>query len=232
MRTAENEILGARGTSLADGDGSLSRALSQGLDTPVAALRATMESLSHELLDRSLGTVQPMRMAGVLREVDRIGKNVRELCHLAAPPVPRPLACSLEEIVNAAQAQLSPESRARIMVARHGGTETIQVDGPLLAGCLRRLLENALEATDEYVLIITRRDSRRISLTVFDDAPSAFGPDWKPTPFQTTKPNHLGLGLTLTQRDVALLNGRLDYLSTPGGETCVRITIPSREETR
>lgn len=218
--------------ALRSGDDSLLRALSQGLDTPLSALRAAMESLNQELQLKNGAGVQPMRLDGVLREVDRLGKNVRELCAFASPPVPRPLACSLEEIVYAARAQLAPELRARVVAARCEPGEPLEVDGPLLSGCLRRLLENALEATDELVLVIARREADCASFCVIDDAPSALGPDWKPVPFRSTKPNHLGLGLTLAQRDVGLLNGRLEFLSTPGGETCVRITIQSKEHVR
>ena len=214
-------------------DASLSRALTQGLDTPLAALRATMESLTQELQQRGSGNpLQPMRLDGVMREVDRLGRNVRELCDFAAPPVPRPLSCSLEEIVLSARAQLEPELRQRVVVARCEPGAALDVDGPLLSGCLRRLLENALEATEEVVLVVARRDEEGASFSVIDDAPSTLGPGWKPVPFHTTKPNHMGLGLALTQRDIALLGGRLEFLSTPGGETCVRITIRTKEDDR
>jgi signal transduction histidine kinase len=199
----------------------LSRALAQGLNLPLSALRATMESLTLELAD---GTVRPQRLAGVLREVDRLGKNVRELLDFAARPTVRAQPCSLEEIVSAARVQLTPELRARVTAARCGRPGALVTDAPLLAGCLRRLLENALEAGTEQVLVVARREEHSASLAVFDDA-RGFGQDPQCIPFRTTKPNHLGLGLVLTQRDVELLRGRLEFLSTPGGGTCVRITI-------
>ena len=209
-------------------DGSFARALAQGLDTPLSALRATMESFGHELQAVSVRpAMRPQRLAGVLQEVERLGKNVRELCDFAAAPVPQALACTLDEIVTSARAQLWPEQREQVVAACEANV-SIDVDGPLLAGCLRRLLENALEATDELVLLVARRAGDGASFTVVDDAPSALGPDWQVVPFQTTKPNHLGLGLALTQRDVALIDGRLEFLSSPGGQTCVRISIPSK----
>ena len=234
MRPAENETTRPRGALLPgelQSDESVSRALAQGLDTPLAALRATMESLTHEL-DQKRGVLPSQRMDGVLREVDRLGKNVRELCDYAAPPVLRPLACSLAEIVEAARAQLTPEQRDRVVVARCEAGAGLEVDGPLLSSCLRRLLENALEATEEVALVVARIEHGAASFSVVDDAPNAFGPDWKPVPFRTTKPNHLGLGLALTQRDIALLNGDLEFLTTPGGGTCVRITIRPKEDSR
>jgi signal transduction histidine kinase len=212
-------------------EGSLARALLQGLNTPLAALRATMETLGQEML-QSGHTVKPLRIDGVLREVDLLGKNVRGLCELATPPVPLPLACSLEEIVSAARSGLPLELRARVIAARTEPGASIEVDGPLLSVCLRRLLENALEASDGPVLVVARRENGQATLSVIDDAPSSLGPGWQPVPFHSTKPNHIGLGLTLTRRDVALLDGRLEFLSMPDGATCVRITIPSKENDR
>jgi signal transduction histidine kinase len=119
-----------------------------------------------------------------------------------------------------------------VVVARCEPGAALDVDGPLLSGCVRRLLENALEATDGLVLVIARLSEGQASITVVDDAPSALGPSFEPVPFRTTKPNHLGLGLALTQRDLAFLNGRLEFLSIPGGETCVRITVQLKEDVR
>lgn len=230
MRTPDPD--GALATVPSVDDGSFSRALAQGLDTPLDALRATMESLSQELRQASGTALPPLRIDGVLREVDRLGKNVRELVEYATPPVPRPLACALEEIVHAARAPLAPEHKERVVVARSEPGAPLEVDGPLLSSCLRRLLENALEASDGQVLVIARRERGEASFTVVDGAPSTLGPSFRPVPFRTTKPNHLGLGLALTQRDVALLHGRLEFLSTPGGETCVRITVQLKEDVR
>jgi len=202
----------------------LSRALAQGLDLPLCALRATMESLTLELADAGVGA---QRLDGVLREVDRLGKNVRELLDFAALPTVCAEPCSLDEIVGTARAQLSPEQRRRITAARCERDARIHTDAPLLSACLRRLIENALEAGSEQALVVARLHDGRASFAVFDDA-AGFGHDGC-VPFRTTKPNHLGLGLALTRRDVELLQGQLEFLATPGGGTCVRITIAASE---
>ena len=125
------------------------------------------------------------------------------------------------------------ELRERVVSARIEPGASLVVDGPLLSTCLRRLLENALEAGTGPVLVVARREGGRTSFSVLDESGAdAFGPEWHPTPFLTTKPNHIGLGLALTQRDVALLGGRLEFLRNPGGETCVRMTFESTERAR
>jgi signal transduction histidine kinase len=233
MHTDVNRSANAR-AHLDGAEAALSRALAQGLDTPLAALRATVESLEQELQHGA--RPRPQRIDGVLREVDRLGRNVGELVDFASPPVPSPLACTLDEIVEAARAQLPLEQRRRVIAARCEPGKRFHVDGPLLALCLRRVLENALEATAEPVFVVARRLDRECTLSVFDGAPSPLGPGWQPVPFRSSKPNHLGLGLTLVKRDVALLGGRLEFPSSPpdaiGEQTCVRITLPTREEIR
>jgi len=208
----------------------LSRALAQGLDTPLSALRASLETIGLELRAGVKG-IQPMRIEGVLGEFERLGRNVQELLDYATLPEVRPLSCSLEEIVRAARAPLSPAFKERVTLAQVEPGAELDVDGPLLASALRRLIENALEAGSGEVLVVARREASGTSFSVIDDA-AGFGPDWQPTPFCTTKPNHLGLGLALTRRDVALLGGRLEFLRTPGGETCVRISLDSKESAR
>jgi len=232
MQTSEKRQPASAGAPLPQHDGALSRALLQGLETPIAALRASVESLSQELWQKNKEGAPSFQLDGVLREVELIGHNVRELCAFASPPVPHPLKCTLKEIVSAARQHLPAEQRSRVLAARCEEEPAIRVDGPLLASCLRRLIENALEATEGSVLVVARIEEGAASFSVIDDAPSALGPGWQPAPFHTTKPNHLGLGLTLTQRDVALLGGRLEFPSTPRGQTCVRITIRLKEDDR
>lgn len=220
---------GAQATPVDRQDGSLHRALLQGLETPIAALRASMESLSQALREDS-AEARSARVDWALREVELIGRNVRGLCDFASPPVPRPLACSLEEIVSAARQRLTPEQRERVLMARCAARMAVRVDGPLLAECLLRLIENALEASEGLVLIVARTEGTCVSFSVIDDSARALAPGWEPIPFRTTKPNRLGLGLALTQRDVALLGGSLEFAPLPDGGTCARVTVMAREE--
>ncbi len=231
--TSEPEAREVRGPGAAPAPsgGAFSRALTQGLNLPITALRASVESLSQELSQVGVGA---LRIVGVLREVERLAENVRELVDFATPPVLRPLRCTLEEILSGARAALPAARRGRVLLARMGRGAALHLDGPLLSTCLRRLTENALEAGSEHVLLVGRAGPGCAVFSVIDDAPGGFDPDSALADFHTTKPNHLGLGIALTRRDVALMNGRLEFLSTPGGETCARITVPAAavEETR
>ncbi len=205
-------------------NGAFSHALRQGLDLPLTALRASMEALRLEL---SRDGIAGRRIHGVLREVERLSENARSLLDFATLPEPRPLRCSVEEILRSARSALDAGQRPRVLVAPVQGRTFLDVDGPLLSNCLRRLAENALEAGSEHVLLVGRLAERQATFSVIDDARRGFEAAPMLAAFRTTKPNHLGLGLTLTQRDVELMQGRLEFLPTVAGETCVRITVPA-----
>lgn len=205
----------------------LGRALAEGLNLPLSALRASMEALTQEL---ARGGVGPLLIDGVLREVDRLGRNVQELLDYATPPVVRPLRCTIEEIVTSARRQLAGASKNRVVAAHERAGATIVVDGPLLSICLRRLLENALEASSELVLVVTRQENGRTSFTILDDGQEPLDLDRTHATFRTTRPNQLGLGIELARRDVESMLGELEFLACPGGGKLARLIVPDSTE--
>ena len=200
-------------------------ALSQALDIPLGALRASMESLEKALAREGDSS---LILTGALEEVDRLERNVRELVDFASQPKPMPLRCTVAEILLSATGSLPPEMRERVLIALAEEDSTLQVDGPLLARTLRRFLENALEAGAEQVLLSARHVSEGTQFTVVDDAPQHLDAEWAVPAFRSTKRNHLGLGLSLAKRDVALLEGSIEFVKGPRGDKFVTVTIPDR----
>ncbi len=227
MRAVRDDSVSRGVSGLLAANQELGAALSQGLDLPLSALRASMESLCATLGrngdDRAL-------VDGVLEEFDRLGRNVRVLMELASPPVPQPLRCTAAEIALSARHGLPVALRARVTLARMDDGAAFEVDGPLLARVLHRLIENSLEAGSEQVLLIVRPEGQRWCFSVVDDAAVPFDADWAVSAFHSTKHNHLGLGLALAKRDLALIGGTLEFRRTHRGETCATVTIPRTAE--
>jgi signal transduction histidine kinase len=197
----------------------LEEKLSRSIDLPLAALRASLESLNE-----SLPGTDPL--GGIIQEVLRIGANVRELVEFTCPPCPRPVTCSALEVTFNALRGLSSEHRERVILARVEATGNMHTDPTLLASGLRRVIENALEATADQILLTVRQRAGETVFSVIDRSSEPFDAGLATTPFLSTKKNHLGLGLALTQRDLGLVGGSLRLDRTNLGDTCVVVTVP------
>lgn len=208
---------------LADADPAVRQALDHGLALPVAALRAAMETLWHEFpRDARI----PPGVHGALQEVELLGRNVAALLELAAPPEPRPLRCSLEEVLRSAWRPLPHAWTNRLIVARPNDAGSFEVDGPLLSRALSRLLENAFEAGAEEVLLAADIEGDEVRFSVVDHARESFEPEEAFEPFRSWRPARLGLGLPLARRAVEALDGTLELAHVPGRETCACVRVP------
>lgn len=195
--------------------------LARSIDLPLAALRASLESLNH-----SLPGEDPL--GGVIDEVLRIGTNVRELVEFTCPPQPQPTRCQAAEITGSALRGLSDELRERILVAEIDSRCELSTDVSLVASALRRVIENALEAATDQVLLTVRQDDEFTTFSVIDHSAKSFDPHRAITPFHSTKSNHMGLGLALTRRDLGLVGGSLRIERTKREDTTVSLSVPNQ----
>lgn len=105
-----------------------------------------------------------------------------------------------------------------------------------LTDAVKSLIENALEAVppEGRVLVRTFRDDSakrpRVVLEIIDNGAGMspeFVRDRLFKPFQTTKPDGVGLGLATASQIVAFHNGKFGVLTRPGGGTVVRVAFPA-----
>lgn len=104
-----------------------------------------------------------------------------------------------------------------------------------LAGALKTLVDNALEAAPEgRVVIRTYRDDTgkypRVVVEVIDNGPGMtpeFVRDRLFKPFQTTKPDGVGLGLATASQIIHFHQGKINVLTRRGGGTIVRSSFPA-----
>lgn len=218
MSTAQRETL-----SIENHGAALAQALIAGLDLPLAALRAVLESLASDLGSDPRAT----RVTGALAQVSRAGRTVQDLLDLASPPRLSPLECTVEEILSCACASLPPEARERVLVARGDRGQKLFVDGPLLARTLQRLLEGAVETGSGHVLVSVRRECERTLFTTVshgrDGEPCS---DWASAPAEPVRPRLLDLGLSLARRDLERMGGELKLTRTPRGEIVAVAHVP------
>ncbi|MCA9615141.1 MAG: ATP-binding protein, partial [Myxococcales bacterium] len=84
------------------------------------------------------------------------------------------------------------------------------------------------------IRITARANGPRVQITVGD---TGVGMDEHTVanlfkPFQTTKKRGTGLGLVITQRLLARMDGTIDIWSRPGEGSVIRIALPTEERPR
>lgn len=109
------------------------------------------------------------------------------------------------------------------------------MDIKLMAQCLANLITNALEAGEPTVAVTIKASTREniLQLTVTDNG-RGIGTEDLPfvfDPLYTTKSNHVGLGLTISQRIIEDHGGNIAIESDTGTGTIVTLSIP-RERRR
>ncbi|MBL8862347.1 MAG: hypothetical protein JNK02_10080 [Planctomycetes bacterium] len=132
------------------GEGA-ARALSQ----RVAALRAALESVRSCL--RAEDVLHPP-VAGALRELEGLARDVRALVDWSLPPAVHPQNCTLEEIGRSALDGLAPAARGALNVTVEAPSARVLVDGLLASRSLARVVEHGLArgAGNATLLVVPR----------------------------------------------------------------------------
>ncbi len=206
------------------GDDALARALIEGLDLPLSALRAALEGLARDFE----GDPRAVRLADAIEEVNRAGRTVQDLVDFTAPPEPLPLSCSIEEILAGARERLPAPMRERVLLARGDRGHKLHVDGPLLARTLFRLLEFGARSSSGHVLVSVRRDCGATLFTTVIHADRDCATEHEPVA-ERRRRGHSALGLSIARRDLERMGGSLKLTDTPRGETVLVAKVPDAE---
>lgn len=181
------------------------------------------------------------------RELQRLTSFTTELMTFSKGLALRPIRVNLSELtssVTAAAAELSAESGVLLRVSVPDEPVHVHADPTLLHVVLGNLLNNAVEACATAAGKVGEVEVRlaagppdeagesRVTLTVADNGPGV--PDaMKPrlfVPFESGKPNGVGIGLALSKR-IAVAHGGDLVLSPSERGALFTLTLP-REKTR
>jgi signal transduction histidine kinase len=207
--------------------GEISAAVAHSIRNPLGSIRSSAE------LQRELGGDADGRQTGIMRDADRIEGLVRSMLAYAAASPARPARADLGSVVadvaGCGAADLGRQGK-RLELDLQRGLGRVDAEPVLLQQMLQTLLTNAAEATQAggRIRLHTHRDGANATVEVSDNgvgiAPQDMGRVLEP--FQTTKPNGLGMGLALAHRVARRLGGDIDIASVPGQGTRVRLTLP------
>lgn len=221
-RLVETEILATVG--------EMGSAVAHGIRNPLAAIRSSAElSLegSHELAIESA--------KDIIAEADRLEEWVRDLLSYTRPLSGAPEAVALQTLVAGTIEHFARDMEKRGITSKSDIASNLPMakGDPLLLGqVLHSLLANAVEAVQQGGSIEiegkTVPAQQRVELTIHDSGPGMTAEQLARafTPFYTTKPKGLGVGLALAKRIVERFGGHIVIDSVPGRGTAVCLSMP------
>jgi two-component system C4-dicarboxylate transport sensor histidine kinase DctB len=213
--------------------GQIAAGVAHEINQPVAAIRTYADNAA-VFLERADTKTAASNLGLIAGLTDRIGLITDELRAFArktnAPPAP----VTVRDAVEGALLLVGPRLRQQgVRVVRSEEAESLPVMAERfrLEQVLVNLLQNALEALegapDPQVAIQVSTRRNQVRIVVADNGPGVAPETAKTlfTPFATTKPLGLGLGLVISRDIVAEFGGEL-VLEPGGGGASFVITLP------
>jgi signal transduction histidine kinase len=225
QRREEEEKLA---TSLAQ-LGELAAGVAHELRNSLATLRGYLTLIEREPEEESITDY----LSEIRRESEHLQRVLEDFLSFAQPKSTRIEEVDLLQILKRAAADPSLAGM-EVEIASDDGLETlIKGDAQLLERAVRNLLHNAAQAEDEVgregpLEARLREGDNEIELVIRDRGPglSEEVRDQLFQPFSTTRPDGVGLGLSLTLRIVNLHGGRVGLENHPGGGVQATISFP------
>lgn len=213
----------------------LAAALAHEVRNPLVAISTFAQLLPERYSDPEF---RQQFHAIVTADVQRLNGILTQIHTFAHPPPIVFHAVPLERLVAAARQaaqRMAPAAVATVEPTIAPHLPPIQADEDALSHALAHVLANACEALQGHAAPRVALDVRRvgaegdpaIAFAISDNGPGI--PDQLRdklfSPFTTTKPRGLGLGLPIARRTVVDHGGRMDVVTSPQGTT-VTITLP------
>ena len=209
--------------------GEMSSAVAHGIRNPLASIRSSAEIIP---LSDPAGVTQAV--LDIVAESERLEAWVRELLSYTRPLLEAEASVALRELVERCALDFERETQRRGITLRvrcAAELPAVRGDSMLFAQVLRSLMTNALEATARGGCIILRgdrdTDASTVSVSVEDNGSGMTPTELARTgtPFQTTKPRGMGVGLALARRIVERFGGHMTIASEIGCGTVVRVQL-------
>jgi signal transduction histidine kinase len=223
--------------------GELAASVAHEIKNPLAGIAGAVQILAEELPD---GDPRREIMGEILAQIRRLDGSVRDLLAFARPARPELHPCDLRRILDRVLLVVAEDETARdVRVIREYQADLPQVpaDEKLLQQVFFNLVLNAAQAMAGRGTITLGIAFREVGAGGSEGAAAAgpcvevrvadTGPGIAPaalreifTPFFTTKPRGIGLGLAIARRIVEDHGGRIWAESLPGRGAAFTIRLP------
>jgi len=237
-RLEERQLLGNQLAHLdrQRGFGLVAASLAHELNQPLTAILASAQAAQRGTSANRLDPAQSLEL------LDKIILNSRRLSTISGrirsfirPGEPELGPVDLEKITREMLDLVEPDLRhVGVQVVFPKGAESLLVQGDAiqLAQVVLNVLRNAIEAVqlvpDRWIHIQLTRAAGEAVLSIHDTGPGV-GPelaDRIEMPYFTTKPDGLGLGLSISTTILQQHRGSLVIRNAEGGGACVDIRLP------
>jgi signal transduction histidine kinase len=246
LRAARQEIEAYHQQRLAHAErlaslGELAASVAHEIKNPLAGIAGAVRILAEDMLPDDPRTEV---MSEILAQIRRLDRSVRDLLTFARPAEAEFGPCDLHQVLDRVLLILAEDPSAgnvRVVREYRPDLPAVSADGKLLEQVFFNLLLNAVQAMDGQGTVTLRTDlggpdavwtdgtplGRHVEVRVMDSGPGIPAHLLREifTPFFTTKPRGIGLGLAITRRIVEEHGGRIAGETVPGRGAMFRICL-------
>ncbi|WP_459618070.1 sensor histidine kinase [Bordetella sp. 2513F-2] len=216
--------------------GQVAAGVAHEINQPLAAIRNYADNAVRFLQRADTGTAQD-NLHRIARLTDRIGRITGELRTFSRKSSTRVAEVPLAPVLEGAMMLVSPRisrDRVKLDYAAPPAALHVMADRARLEQVFVNLLQNALEAmaaqpaAEARIRVTVSATAGQVDISIADTGPG-LSADVRTrlfTPFHTTKPEGLGLGLVISRDILAELGGSLAAAPTePGSGACFIVTL-------
>lgn len=219
--------------------GEMASTLAHELNQPLSAI-ASYSTACLNMIEH--GDVRPPELKEPLSKMNvqarRAGTIIRRVHEFVRRSEPKRVSCSLDDIVEEAAGLIEADARKRdirIVSALAGNLPPVLADRVMIEQVLLNLIRNGMDAMAtcpperRRLLIETGADAEGVQVAV-RDAGDGIPPDVAEklfSPFFTTKPDGMGMGLNICRSIVELHRGRLWFESAGEYGTVFILKLPA-----
>jgi len=218
--------------------GELATQIAHEVNQPITAMVTYCAAAQRNVQAESPNNTRLAGLIGAIAdEAQRVSAVIRRLRDFVRKGEIAFVATDVNEIVTDSLRLVAGEAVSQqVQVVEQLATEPLRVmaDPVLVSQAILNLVRNAIEAVTtsaagrHEVRVATRRTGHAAEVSVTDTGPG-LSPEVVPRLFEafvTTKPNGLGMGLSIARSIIEAHGGQLRYSEAPGGGCTFTLTLP------
>ena len=218
--------------------GEMASTLAHELNQPLAAISSYNTGCMNKL---ESGRYTPDELLGAMEKLgvqaQRAGKIIRRVHDFVRKSEPKLADCDLAEVIDDSIGfieALAHKRNVRIIREIPGWRHPLQADQVMIEQVLLNLMRNAIEAMNETppeqrkLTVRVSQHEGRVEVRVIDNGTGMADAVKERlfTPFFSTKPNGMGMGLNICRSIIEFHKGRLWVENNPEGGTIFVFTLP------